>query len=164
VTDWHELLQITAPDDCCGLVFVRGNHPNTPDAILARAQRRDDGSKGTFGLKLLPNSDFTLGERITQGMANFRWPYTQYELKRTAQDESGEDKSPSGTYEMISFVKDNMVFQIVRITPGTLKWQTDKDSTGNATPRKGTTQGSVACCTGSFHDKVKHPESPSRSS
>lgn len=122
VTDWHELLQITAPDDKCGLVFVRGDHPNTPDAILARSQRRDDsGSKGTFGLNLLADeSDFDLGEKITQGMANFKWPYTKYELRRKSKHGAGRDRPPSGTYEMISFVKDGSIFQVIRIKPGRL--------------------------------------------
>lgn len=86
LTDWHELLQLTAPDGTCGLVFVRGQFPNTPDAILARAQRRDDsGNKGTLGTRLQPaehNTDLELGERRVQGWINLKWPYSQYELKK----------------------------------------------------------------------------------
>src|ERR1700709_2358818 len=86
LTDWHELLQLTCPDDTCGIVFVRGRFPNSPGAILARAQRRDDiGGKGTFGTRLQPaelDTDLELGDRLAQGWINFPWPSTQYELKR----------------------------------------------------------------------------------
>lgn len=118
MTDWHELLQLTAPDETCGLVFVRGQFPNTPDAILARAQRRDDtGSKGTFGTRLQRaevDTDLELGERRAQGWVNFRWPYTQYELKR--KDNKWDEHT--GTYEEISFVRDGTVFQLIRIKWG----------------------------------------------
>lgn len=108
---------------------MRGNFPNTPEAILARAQYRDDsGSKGTFDIHFLrepsdartterqnSNSrlEYTLGERHAQGLANFRWPYTQYELKR-------DGWISKGSYEGISFVKDGSMFQIIRLAPGRL--------------------------------------------
>jgi hypothetical protein len=113
LTDWHELLQLTAPDPYCGIVFVRGGFPDTPDAILARAQRRGGaGGKGTFGAQLIP-ADYELGERRAQGLANFQWPYIQYELKRKSVRED-----QSGTYELISFIKDNVFFTVTRIKPG----------------------------------------------
>lgn len=131
ITDWHELLQLTAPDKVCGIVFVRGDFPNTPDAILARAQTREDsGSKGTFDIHFLsdpPPDDtssaishstedeelggYTLGEKRAQGLANFRWPYMQYELQRKC---GGVVRK--GGYEGISFVKDGTMFQIIRLT------------------------------------------------
>jgi hypothetical protein len=153
VTDWHELLQLTAPDKECGVVFVRGDFPNTPDAILARAQTREDsGSKGTFDIHFLakpppketdvpasntpdaaertaatPSDDgepdtsiqlekeefggYKLGEKRAQGLANFRWPYMQYELRRKL----GEVVRKGG-YEGISFIKDGTMFQIIRLT------------------------------------------------
>lgn len=121
LTDWHELLQVTAPDDTCGIVFVRGQFPNSPGAILARAQRRDDiGGKGTFGTRLQPadlDTDLELGERLAQGWINFRWPFTQYELRRKG------DPEASGIYEEISFVRSGTVFQIIRI-----KWGRDGSS------------------------------------
>jgi hypothetical protein len=129
LTDWHELLQLTAPDKTCGVVFVRGQFPNTPDAILARVQRRDDtGFKGTFGTRLEPaeiDTDLELGERRAQGWVNFRWPYTQYTLKRKGDklDDS------SGTYEEISFVRSGTVFQIIRIKWGSGSSISDFDST-----------------------------------
>lgn len=121
-------MQLTAPDEICGIVFVRGQFPNTPDAILARAQRRDDtGNKGTFGTRLLPavaDSDLELGERRHQGLVNFRWPYTQYELKR----KNGNWDGTRGTYDEISFVKDQVVFQIIRIKWGSGSSLSDYDS------------------------------------
>jgi hypothetical protein len=129
LTDWHELLQLTAPDKTCGVVFVRGQFPNTPDAILARAQRRDDtGFKGTFGTRLEPaeiDTDLELGERRAQGWVNFRWPYTQYTLKRKDHKLDGN----SGTYEEISFVRSGTVFQIIRIKWGSGSSISDLDST-----------------------------------
>jgi hypothetical protein len=118
LTDWHELLQLTAPDETCGIVFVRGQFPNTPGSILARAQRRDDtGSKGTFGTRVQRaelDTDLELGERRAQGWVNFRWPYTQYELKRKDEQWDGH----TGTYEEVSFVRDGTLFQIIRIKWG----------------------------------------------
>jgi hypothetical protein len=120
LTDWHELLQLTAPDPFCGIVFIRGSFPDGPDAILARAQRRGDaGSKGTFGAQLMPESEFELGERRAQGLANFRWPYMQYDLKRKSV-KPGTEEVQSGTYELISFIKDGTLFQITRIKLGRL--------------------------------------------
>jgi hypothetical protein len=114
LSDWHELLQLTAPDPYCGVVFIRGNFPNTADAILSRAQRRDHtGEKGTFGLEVVPDgSDFVLGEKRSQGLVNFRWPYIQCELRRKTKD-GGVEETSSGTYEALSFVKDRIVYQIV---------------------------------------------------
>lgn len=97
---------------------MRGQFPNTPGAILARAQRRDDtGSKGTFGTRIQQaelDTDLELGERRAQGWVNFRWPYTQYELKR----KDGLWDEHTGTYEEISFVRGGTVFQIARIKWG----------------------------------------------
>jgi hypothetical protein len=48
VTSKYELLQLTAPDDECGIVFVRGDFPDSAESILGRTQRRNQ--KGTWGL------------------------------------------------------------------------------------------------------------------
>lgn len=106
------------------MVYVKGWFPNTPDAILARAQTREDtGSKGTFDIHFQPKSPpngstfatapvgYILGEKRAQGLANFRWPYMQYELERR----EGEEVRKGG-YEGISFVKDGTMFQIIRLT------------------------------------------------
>jgi hypothetical protein len=115
LSDYHELLQLTAPDDYCGIVYVRGCFQNTPDAILARAQRSEvSGLKGSFGVQIDPDSQFELGEKQAQGLINFRWPYIQYDLRKKSDVRDGN----SGTYEEISFVKDRTVFQIARIKWG----------------------------------------------
>jgi hypothetical protein len=49
VSAWHELLQMTAPDDGCGVIFLRGDFPDSPDSVLARAQRRNE--RGSFELE-----------------------------------------------------------------------------------------------------------------
>jgi hypothetical protein len=120
LTDWHELLQLTAPDPHCGVLFVRGNFPSTTDAILSRAQRRDrSGEKGTFGLEIdSKDSNFALGERRSQGLVNFKWPYIQFELKRKLRD-GRMDEGYSGTYETISFIKDRILYQVVCVSLGT---------------------------------------------
>jgi hypothetical protein len=122
LTDWHELLQVTAPDPKCGLVFVRGSFPSTPEAILSRAQREDhSGAKGTWGFDMLPDSDFELGGVFGQGLLNSRWPYIRYTIIPKQKD---KDKSrafrpySSGTCESLSFVKDRVVYQVVRLVPG----------------------------------------------
>jgi hypothetical protein len=129
LTDWHELLQLTAPDDTCGLVFVRGQFPNTPGSILARVQRRDDsGSKGTFGTQLQPaetNEGIELGERRVQGWVNLRWPYTKYEIGR----KDGEWDENGGTYEEISFVRNGTLVEIICIRWGHGSSVSDYEST-----------------------------------
>jgi hypothetical protein len=115
LSDYHELLQLTAPDDHCGIVYVRGHFQNTPDAILARAQRPDvSGLKGSFGIQIHPESLFELGEKQAQGFVNLRWPYIQYDLRKKAAFDDGN----SGSFEEISFVKDGTLFQIARIKWG----------------------------------------------
>ncbi|PVH79529.1 hypothetical protein DL98DRAFT_655454 [Cadophora sp. DSE1049] len=128
VTDWHELLQLTAPDDTCGIVFVRGHFPNAPDSILSRSQRRDDsGNKGTFGTRLHraeDESDLELGERLAQGWINLRWPYTKYELR----EKNDELDLSSGSYEQISFVRDGVLVQVIRLKWGHESSLSDYDS------------------------------------
>jgi hypothetical protein len=122
LTDWHELLQITSPDPVCGMVYVRGLCPDNPASILARSQRRDDiGEKGTFGLQIQPPrlekpqpSALERGDRIAHGLVNFRWPYSQYELKHKGQSKE-IDAGDIGTCEEISWVNDSTVFQALRV-------------------------------------------------
>jgi len=106
---------------------VRGHFHNTPDAILARAQRSEasiSGLKGSFGVQIHPDSQIELGEKQAQGLINFRWPYIQYDLRR----KSGLRDGNGGTYEEISFVKDGTVFQIARIKWGRGSSLSDFDS------------------------------------
>ena len=118
LTDWHELLQLTAPDPTCGVVFVRGDFPGIPESMLARAQIRDDADfKGILGTRLYPPQaadDLHLGERIAQGWVNFKWPYAQYDLKR--KDEPWD--ASTGTLEELSFVRDGTYFHVIRIRWG----------------------------------------------
>jgi hypothetical protein len=110
----HELLQLTAPDDKCGLVYVRGSFSDYPDAILARAQRRQ-GGKSTFGLKISTDvGPYELESRQPgeQGFLNFRCPYVDYPLK--------SKDSEDGRCVAFSFVRNKVVFQILRIEVGAL--------------------------------------------
>jgi hypothetical protein len=126
LSDYHELLQLTAPDDYCGIVYVRGDFQNTADAILARAQRpAASGLKGSFGVQIDLDSHFELGEKQAQGLINFRWPYIQYDLRK----KPGFHDGNSGTYEEISFVKDGTVFQVARIKWGRGSSLSDFNST-----------------------------------
>jgi hypothetical protein len=77
----HDLLHLTAPDDNCDLLFVRGSFSNNSNAILARAQR-GAGGKSTFDLKVFPDtsSAYTVGQVYHQGLVNFLWPYIEREL------------------------------------------------------------------------------------
>ena len=128
VTDWHELLQITAPDPLCGLVYIRGTFPDIPDAILARAQRVDhNGKKGTWGIQALPhdpNSDFELGVAEAQGLINSNWPYMRYPLKLKASSSLEFSQSEPGIFAICSFVKDGTVFQVARLKAGSFEGQT----------------------------------------
>lgn len=114
---------------------MRGNFPDTPDSILARTQRRDHaGNKGTFGAKLLPptkETDLELGERLAQGWVNLRWPYTKYELRPT----DDEPTMSSGTCEEISFVREGVLVQVVRLKWGHESSLSDYDSGENIEQR-----------------------------
>ena len=101
----QELLQLTAPDVKCGIVYIRGSFTDSPDAILARAQRRQ-GGKSTFGLKLAMGSSpykVATGAADEEGLLNFRHPYVEYPL--TCED------SEEGKCALFSFVKDETVYQ-----------------------------------------------------
>src|SRR5947207_15172671 len=74
VTTWHELLQLTAPDDECGVVFVRGDFPDSAESILARAQRRNQKATWGLGIKISENTDYVVERTPAQGMVNLRWP------------------------------------------------------------------------------------------
>jgi len=132
LSTWHELLQMTAPDPECGLVFVRGDFPDRSDSILARAQRRN--GKGTFGMTIkVPSGTerdpgWVQEATPVQGMINLRWPCTRlnWVRKRTR---TGTDHFAS--FIVCSFVRDNTVYQIGRVVP------------------KGLTQSSLSACSDS---------------
>jgi hypothetical protein len=117
LSTWHELLQMTAPDPQCGVVFVRGDFPDHPESILARAQRRNQ--KGTFGLGIgIPDdADWVQESTAAQGMINLRWPFTRLNWTR-ADKRFGSVRFAS--YTACSFVKDGTLYQIGRILPARL--------------------------------------------
>ncbi|KAH8205701.1 hypothetical protein TruAng_000195 [Truncatella angustata] len=126
LTSHGMLLQITAPDPHCGLVFVRGRFANNAGSILARAQGSIyRQSKDLFGARLASaklDEDVQYGEKKAQGWVNFRWPYVQYELRK---------KNPSldrtiGLYEQITFIRNGVIFQAIR-----LKWGRENSISDN---------------------------------
>jgi hypothetical protein len=68
---------MTAPCKICGLLTVKGAFEDTPDAILARSQRRYCG-KSTFGLNIIFSEDDAFQTAPTmipdRVFFNFRWP------------------------------------------------------------------------------------------
>ncbi|TAQ88865.1 hypothetical protein B7494_g2796 [Chlorociboria aeruginascens] len=110
LTAWHELLQITAPDPWCGLVYVRGDFPADANSILARAQRYN--TRGSWGVHVeLDGFDrYDLGESDSSGFINLRWPCAQFFLP--------SDGYQNTTYTTCSFVKDSILYQIIRVVPG----------------------------------------------
>ena len=113
LTNWHELLALTAPNSKCGLVYVTGRFPPTAEALLGRVSKRDQaGGKGTFGVQFCPdpNEEFSLGNLVARGLINYRWPHLQYEFL--------SKEFLRGWYEQCTFVNEGVVYQITRITPG----------------------------------------------
>lgn len=111
---WHELLQLTVPDEQCGVVFVRGDYPDNAESILARAQRRNNS--GTFGLEIhIPEeANFVLERTSAQGMINLRWPFTKFNF---VEKDSSIGSVSFATYTICSFIKDKTLYQIVRVAP-----------------------------------------------
>jgi len=114
LSTWHELLQITAPDSQCGLVYVRGGFPNISDSILARAQRRN--GRGTFGMtiKIPDDAGWTQEATPAQGMINLRWPCTRLDWVR---QNAAVGSDHFASFTVCSFVKDGIVYQIARVVP-----------------------------------------------
>src|SRR3569833_595890 len=117
VSTWHELLQLTCPDPECGVVFVRGEFPDNPDSILARAQRHNE--KGTIGLGLrIPDgAKWAFEPTAAQGLVNLRWPCTRFNCVQSS-ELLGSDVFASCT--ICSFVKDGTTYQIMRVMPSRL--------------------------------------------
>ncbi|KAM7194686.1 hypothetical protein V8F20_007878 [Naviculisporaceae sp. PSN 640] len=122
VTTWHELLQLTAPNHENGVVFVRGDFPDSPNSILARSQRRNP--RGTFGLGIYVDykSSDTEERRIptvleqtsAHGMINMRYPSTR--LNYVQNDAHGLPDIVAD-YTACSFVKNGTLYQIIRVAP-----------------------------------------------
>lgn len=62
VSDWHNILQITVshPE---GLVYVRGDYPDQPGSILARAQ--DERGRGSWGFGISSSSQIEVKTPIS---------------------------------------------------------------------------------------------------
>lgn len=118
VSDWHYLLQITAPHPSSGLVYARGDYPDRSSSILARAQDQD--GRGSWGFRISHTSEIMTEDCIGQGLLNYRWPYMAYNLKLKqvpkmdgARDIVLDDSDlAAGTLHNCSFVKDGTVYQI----------------------------------------------------
>ena len=119
ITTWHELLQLTAPDDRHGVVYVRGDFPDNTNSILARAQRRNP--TGTFGLGVYVDKQLEPGQVPTvleqtsaHGLINMRWPCTRLNY---VQNDEHRQPVIVADYTACSFVKDRIVYQVVHISP-----------------------------------------------
>lgn len=131
VSDWHYLLQMTAPDPKCGVIYARGNYPDLADSILARAQ--DERGQGSWGFKLAADSEITLGAVRSQGLINYRWPCMSYELNlKAVPKEQGQSEpeshtiQPLGTLHTCTFVKDGTLFQITALRRTEFKVATEQ--------------------------------------
>jgi len=115
-----DLLQLTAPSNSnCGLVFARGNFPDS--SVLSRGQRSGFG----FGLRIPHDIDYQLNDYLsegatrgrvrtrddaTSGWLNYRWPVTRELFQR-------EDSADGEAGEVVSawYVKDGSLIQVSRI-------------------------------------------------
>ena len=126
VGDWHFLLQVTAPDPRCGMVYTRGNFPDHADSILDRAQT--ESGRGSWGFRICEDSEIRLGEYQSQGLLNYRWPCFAYSITgpsttgtrrpsttRPSMTAIETEQERVGSLHTCSFVKDGTVFQIVVI-------------------------------------------------
>jgi hypothetical protein len=114
VSSWHELLQLTVPDDECGVVAIRGDFPDSAESILARAQRRNQ--KGTWGLgvRIGEDTEYVMEQTSAQGMINLRWPCTRFNL---VQKSKLLGSVKFGSFTICSFIKDQTLYQVARIPP-----------------------------------------------
>ena len=128
LSSWHELLQITAPDEECGLVFVRGDFPDDPDAILARAQRRNQ--RGTFGMTIHPppRSGWVQEPTPARGLINLQWPYTQFSWTKNDDRFGAEQVALCST---CSFVHHDIIYQIARVIPRQMTTSSPNSSAEN---------------------------------
>ncbi|KAK0642097.1 hypothetical protein B0T16DRAFT_224948 [Cercophora newfieldiana] len=113
----HELLQITAPDSECGLVFVRGDYSDSLDSLLSRAQSPCQG--GTFGMTVRPNSKgahWIRQPNPVQGMINLRWPCARTSWRMDYLD-SDPRQPASMSVSTCSFIQEGTVYQIARAIP-----------------------------------------------
>ncbi|KAM7197469.1 hypothetical protein V8F20_006614, partial [Naviculisporaceae sp. PSN 640] len=140
-----ELLQMTAPSDVHGLVFARGEFEYSLYLALARGQK-EKGGKSAFGLKIALVDELARDKEgprfrpccmVERGCFNYRWPFNEFCLhidqKRpgflppastrigsdpTAPTTIGAASLPVGTCSLLSFVKDGVLFQVMRLNSG----------------------------------------------
>ncbi|KAI2472957.1 hypothetical protein F4781DRAFT_443974 [Annulohypoxylon bovei var. microspora] len=124
-----ELLQMSAKDDEKGVIFAHGDFERTYYSSLARAQRKH-GGQATFGLGIARNqkpfqpaenqrdqgSNLKLGQMIERGCFNYRWPFNEYVLLLNEDDNSNPKEA--GTCTRVSFVKDDVLYQVMRLEKG----------------------------------------------
>lgn len=121
------MLHLSAPSEKDGLIFVRGDFQTSLYSSLSREQRLF-GGPSTFGFEVavdkprhnLDNgglneegSSFVLGEMIEQGSFNYRWPFNEYYLRL-----NDTSKEKIGTCVMFSFIKDGILYQVIRVEQG----------------------------------------------
>ena len=97
----------------CPFVSAKGDFPDTPDSIMARAQRLY-GENATFGLKVAkpvgPSTNVRacrLGKVLERGYFDYRWPFNRYELEK-----SGERV---GTCTLFSCFQAGTLWQVMRL-------------------------------------------------
>ncbi|KAI2618569.1 hypothetical protein GGS26DRAFT_584916 [Hypomontagnella submonticulosa] len=124
-----ELLHMSAKDDEKGVIFAYGDFERTYYSSLARAQRQS-GGQATFGLGIAANQDsfhdaddpkergsnLKLGQMIERGCFNYRWPFNEYALQLN--EEGDADPREAGTCARVSFVKDDILYQVIRLEQG----------------------------------------------
>ncbi|GAP93397.1 putative magnesium transport protein [Rosellinia necatrix] len=121
-----ELLQMSALCERKGLILARGYFELTLESILARSHLTS-GGKSTFGLKLLPTVDnkqpsLSLGAMKGRGCFNYRWPVNDYTILKHEDGYTDDNKHlgvEAGTCVFFSYVKDGVVYQVLRIEQGT---------------------------------------------
>ncbi|KLU80931.1 hypothetical protein MAPG_00027 [Magnaporthiopsis poae ATCC 64411] len=149
-----ELLHMAAPSPNTGIIFCRGHFERSMYASIARSQQVI-GRLSTFGLKLsnakaagLPinTEGLRLGKILDRGSFNHRWPFVEYSLllDSTASGDGSpnaqkhdkvEGQLETGTCTMLSFVKDHMLYQVLRIEQGC--WANSRSSICRPFPEDG---------------------------
>jgi hypothetical protein len=116
-----EILEITAPSNLCGYVSVKGAVEDSADSLLSRVQRPVE-EKATFSLKVTTRKQsgddpqkkdgrITLGPAHESGCLNHRWPFTKHWLQK----DNAERPGYWGDCTTFSFVKDETVYQVMRL-------------------------------------------------
>ncbi|KAI0453698.1 hypothetical protein F5B21DRAFT_504978 [Xylaria acuta] len=121
---------MSAPCEGKGLILARGRFEATLESILARSHLTS-GGKSSFGLKLLPTVDgelasvkqpsLSLGAMKERGCFNYRWPVNDYTIlmhEDGYKDDNTHPGDEAGTCVFFSYVKDGVVYQVLRLEQG----------------------------------------------